>query len=318
MNLRNKFFPVILCFALFTSQASAITLVYNMKIRRQFNAAASAVLHRDKKSIFIATAVPIIYKRDRHIVDKSLAIDIQEKRLSGGSILNFRYVAPKAWWAEVTTGIEHESVKVRGTSCFKDSRTGLDDIVLSAGYNMFPTENSQFVLYGLAGIPTRRKVTALEVQDTLVGTRFYSIGAGAEFSYSFINSLKESLIAILQARFIHFFSRNWAPVLPIDAQIQPGNVTDLLFTLQYRKKKDIFELGYNPTFFTDQAVILKTGKIEGPNFVRNSMYLSYARVIPEVPVLKTPMLLGAGINIGNSKRFETKILTFWLNISVIF
>lgn len=309
----NKFLLLAFCLH---QPLQAITLVYNMKIRRVFE--ANTLSNKENKSRWVATAVPIVYTRNRTIVDNALGINVCEQIIIGGALLNLRYISPESSWVEVTTGIEKEHVKSQGSSVFTNSRTGLDDIVISVGHNIFPTDKTQIVFYGLAGLPTHRKVTLLETFNTPVGTRFFSVGLGSEFSYSFINTIQKSLLVLLQARFVHFFNRNWSPILPVDAKIQPGNVTDLLFTAQYRKRRNIFETGYNPTFFTNQAVILKTGTVPGPHFVRHSVYGSFAHVCKHFPVLKTPVIVGTGFSVGASQRFDTRIFSCWVNISTIF
>lgn len=301
-----------------TWNSYGITLVYNIKTRRVFGISLEQIQFKKKLKGVAITAVPIIYSRNRHIVDSRLQVDVCEKRLIGGSLFNFRYAPSKAWWLEATTGIERERVKSKGTATFTNARTGCDDVVLSAGYNAFPHKNIQLVFYALGGIPTKRKVTLLEKQGTLVGTRFFALGAGTEFSYGFINSLKRSFLGLVQVRFLHFFNRRFFPILPCDATIQPGNVTDVLISFQYREKKNVLETGYNATFFTNQAVHLKTGTIKDTNFLRNSMYLTYARLTKEIPGLKIPGAIGAGINIARAKKFDTKIASFWIYMTVVF
>ena len=98
--LNLKIFLIIII--LIVPDLSATSLVYNMKIRRIFN--VSAFLGKEPKSTVLLSIVPIIYKRDRHIVNNDLApLDICEKRISSGSLLNLRYVPSQNWWAEVTT-----------------------------------------------------------------------------------------------------------------------------------------------------------------------------------------------------------------------
>lgn len=311
-----KIFSLILfCTNFVSQQINSITLVYSLKIRRQFSLASEG---KQKESKYVTTALPIIDKFEWHVVDENFATDVCEKRLIGGSVFNFRYVSAKSWWLEATTGFEKETVKSKGTAIFDKSRTGFDDIVLSVGYNMFPAKNMQFVLYGIGGVPTRKEVTIFDAEDTLVGTRFYSVGAGAEFSYSIINTLPESLIVIFQGRFLHFFDRKWFPILPPDAKIQPGNVSDLLVVLQYRKNKNIFEVGYNPTFYANEAYLLDTGKINIPDYTRQSIYTSFSHLYEEFPIINKPGLIGAGFNIGWSKRYSIKILSFWVNFSLSF
>lgn len=314
-----KFFRVFIFYFLIAMSnfLDGITLVYNMRIRRAFGLSNIIEDGKDESHVLLSV-VPIVYTRDRHIVDDTLKLDICEKRISGGALLNARYIPSQKWWLEATTGIEKEHVKSEGTSCIRASRTGFDDIIISGGRNFFLTDNMQFVLYGIGGIPTKRSVGPDEAQDTLVGTRLFSVGLGAEISQAFINSLKRSLTGIFQVRFIHFFNRRWYPILPCDAKIQPGNVTDLLFTVQYRERKNVFEVGYNPTIFTNQAVLLKTGPIRSDTAVRQAVYGSYGRLFRQLPLTHHPGFLGAGISIARAKRFDTKIFTGWLNVSVLF
>src|SRR5579872_1353106 len=247
----------VLCIA---ANLDATTLVYNMRIRRVFR--ISEFLKQEPRSSYIATALPIFYQRKRHIVDDRIALDVCEKTRMGGSLLNFHYRNKHDWWLDLTTGIEYEHARINGSSTVNASRTGCDDLVFAGGVNLFPVRDTQLVFYGIGGIPTRLKVEPQEAQNTLVGTRFFSLGFGSEFSYEWFFELKRALISVVQVRFLHLFNRSWTPILPEGSTIQPGNVTDLLLTMHYREKKDIFELGYNPTFFTNQSVTLPTKKLE--------------------------------------------------------
>ena len=311
------YFRVSLFVFLYTSSIiEASTLVYNMRIRRIFSVARS--LLQQRKPLWVVSAVPIVQARDRHIVEKDKDIDICDTSLTGGSLFDIRYVPSEYWWAELTTGLEKETLCLRGTQNVHASRSGLDDIVLSGGYNMFPNDESQITLYGLAGFPTKKAVTQAELYNTLVGTRFYSLGVGTELSYSFINSQLCTLTGIFQARFLHFFPRNWFPILPRDGKIQPGNATDLLFTAQYRYDGTTFEAGYNPTFFTDQAVRLKAGTVKGPRFIRNNVYVTLSHGWKDFPGLHMPLALGTGLSIGRSKRFDMKQISWWVNFTTLF
>jgi len=178
-------------------------------------------------------------------------------------------------------------------------------------------DNGQIVAYGIAGFPTYRAVSAADQFDTPVGTRFFGLGGGGEISYSFIKQRAQALIGIIQTRFVHFFNRHWSPILPCDARIQPGNITDLVLLLQYRKKKNVFEVGYNPTFFTNQAVLLSTQTLKTDTFVRNSVYANYVHLFERLPLIGMPGGFGAGINLGRSDRFDTNIFACWLNMTVL-
>ena|SRR3990167_2257542 len=319
---------IVLLSALFF-EIMPISLVYNLKTRRIFSfggGAASAVSPLAKKeAIWLLSIVPIVYKRKRHIVtnilNKNLTvipIDVCEKRVIGGSIFNLRYIYKKSLWFEMTTGYEKERAISCGTINLDETRRGMDDFVVSAGYNIFPNKDIQIAPYIIGGVPINRALTSEELFDTFVGTRFYGLGAGGEFAYSFVNSLKTTFAGILQLRSIHFFPKKWTPVLPCSATLNPGNVTDFLISAQYRKKKTLIEVGFDSTFFTNQAILLTTGSIDTDRFTRQSFYVNFGHLFTKFPFIPKPVLLGAGFYVAGSERFDTKISSYWLNFTVIF
>lgn len=314
--LSNKFFIILSIVLVYSHHLHAITLVYSMRIRRVFNVGDAFPI--SKKSRVIATALPIYYQRNATIVTSTGGIDTHDHRKVFGSVVNARYVSQASWWVEATTAVAKERLHAQGIPTACQSRTGFDDLIFSAGYNIFPTQCIQIVPYVIGGLPLHMAVTPIEILGTLVGTRFFSAGAGLELSYGFFDTLERSLDLILQTRFLHIFNRSFMPILPCGATIQPGNVTDFLITLQYREMKDIFEAGYNPTFFTNQAVHLVGETITTNNFVRHSVYATYAHVFLKSFICEKPLILGAGFNIGRSKMFDAKIFAGWINISLIF
>ena len=178
-----------------------ISLVYNLKIRRVFNVPQ---LSTHSKAMLIATAVPIMYKRDRHIVLPAQQTDVHEKRITLGSLFNLRYALSRSTGQKLLPVLEKERVNSKGTNTFKASRTGFDDVVFAAGYNFFPTNQVQCDVYAIGGVPTRKKVELVDVQDTLVGTRFYSVGAGSELSYSYLSN-ERLYVGILPSTRTPFF-----------------------------------------------------------------------------------------------------------------
>ncbi len=291
-----------------------VTLVYNLKVRRVFTIAA--VLER-MKSRLLFSAVPLFFTRSRDLIDTRIGLKGREKRRAGGSLLNMRYIPSKHWWLEVTTAIETDHATFTGTDPFHASRVGLDDFVFSAGYRHFIGKRCQLVGYGLVGIPTRRKVTLEDRHTPLVGTRFYNLGFGVEGSYSFISELRRSFAAIIQARFIHGFNREWFPILPKDARIQPGNGTDLLFSFQFRKRRTIVETGYNLTIFSQQAVILPTETIDADTLVRHSGYLSLSHALLK-GLFNKPFIFGAGFNVSRTHTLDIRTFTGWIHFSIVF
>lgn len=312
-------------FILLTFEILPISLVYNLKTRRIFTLGGSAVLQNQKDSRVLFTAVPILYKRESHIeteiLDANLNkifVDICEKRKISGSVFNLRYIYKRKFWAEFTTGYEKEHAITKGTINLDKSVKSFDDLVFSTGYNVFPTKKDQVTGYVIGGIPTTKSVTTDERFDTFVGTRFYGLGFGLEYAHAFVDRLEKSFAVIAQTRFLHFFKRGWAPILPCSATIDPGNVTDFLIAAQYRKMKNIIEVGYDTTFFTNQAIYLKSGALPNESASRQSFYMNFAHFCKRVPLIPNQMLVGGGFYRAYTKRYNTKTASYWLNFTVIF
>lgn len=292
------------------------TLVYSMRTRRTF--AIGEQFRKPGDSIWVISAVPVFQYRKRQFNTIVPKVDVQDKRTIGGVLFNWRVIPSKKWWAEITTGVEREHAKLTGTTNADTARSGVDDIVLSAGRNFFVTEHMQFSAYGIGGLPTRTKVSPIETFGTFVGTRFFSIGAGAEVSTSFFNNLKRTLTTIAQVRFLHAFDRQWDPILKKGEVIQPGNVTDVLLTANHRYMQHIFEIGYNPTIFSNQALLLKTGPVTTDTFVRHSAYVSYTYAFKRAPLAKVPLFVNIGINGSGGHFLNERIVSAWLNLSWVF
>lgn len=298
------------------TEVNAITLVYNMKIRSIFTLGLEAV--RTRKSAVVASAVPIVFTRKGDALSTVLNLNARENRVLFGSLVNVRYIPSRSWWLEATTGFEKEILKVRGTPDFAASRIGVDDIVLSGGYNIFPHKRVQCVFYGLTGFPTRRKVTLEDIQGPLVGTRFFAAGVGSEVSYIFVRKPKTSLVGIFQNRFLHFFERKWEPILPPGGRIEPGNLTDLLFAIKYRIKKLVFDVGYNPTFFTNQALSVPGRTFKDSGFVRHGIFASFVYLCKKCPIIDRLLVIGAGFLHNRTKKFNNQTFSYWLQATTVF
>ncbi len=302
---------LILFFLLFLHSFTVIypvTLTYNLKVRRAFN--VEAVIN-NKKSWVLFSVLPIFYKRTSHIEDQTFGNDTCEDRNVIGSLFNVRYVPSKHFWVEATTGLERDHATFKGTPSFERSRTGFDDLVISGGGRAFFGKKVQAVGYGLIGIPLKTSINACDKFGPFVGTRVHNLGFGAEVSYSFIDELKKSFAMVIQGRFIHGFNRAWDPILPKGGQLQPGDVTDFLCTLQYRQRRVLMEAGYNATWFSHQAIILPLQKIRGEGFVRNSWYATLSRANLQ-SIFNKPFIYGVGVNYSTSKKFDAKTFAAWI------
>lgn len=323
MKRRMNLFLMCMCVALTITQSIfPITILYSMKIRRVFSGARAA-LEKEGKPIWAFTVLPVVYTRSRHFEECTPRVDIREKRLLVGSVFDLRCTPSNNTWFEITTALANERAHASGCSdnpflpvCNSISKTGLDDIVVAAGYHVYPTEDAQLDFYIIAGFPTHTKISCDDALGTFLGTSFFSIGAGAEFSYAFLQSIPRSFTLITQARCIHFFDRPWDPILPCGSTIQPGDAVDLLGALRYRENYEIFEVGYNPTFFLNEAVkIPDQCKTRSSDFCRHGAYISYEHVIARK---KNPIVLGAGFSLNRAHVLDTRIYAGWVNCTFIF
>lgn len=294
------------------SSVYGVTLVYNLKIRRIFSLPPLLERYKDK---LITSLAPIYYFRKRTVSNATIGLKDYERRNVGGLLLDMHYAPDKNWWFEGTTAVATDHAKYTGTDPFCASRTGFDDVVLSAGYRYF-WDCCQFVAYGLAGFPTRTKVSLDDRYGAFVGTRLFSVGVGGEASYGLLNSLKRSLDGIFQVRVIHGFNRSYTPVLPSNAALQPGNVTDLLFTLQYREKRTVFEAGYNPTFFTHGAIIAPTGNVKAGTIIRNGGYFSISHAFRGL--FNKFNVVGGGFNGNRTASEDGTTVSAYLFYSIVF
>lgn len=306
---------LLLTIALYVPLTHTAPLVYNMRIRRAFH----VPFELRKKSFTLLTALPLYFAHRSHIVTETPSVDVHEYRNIVGSLFNVRYLPSLNWWVELTTGLENDRSSFTGSDPFSASRTGFDDFLFTGGYRHFLGERTQLIFYGLAGLPAGRTVRKDDRYGPLVGSRFYGAGFGTEASYSFIQSKEQTLSGIIQQRFVHFFSRHWFPVLPACDVIVPGNFTDILVTLQYRKQVTAYEAGFNPTFFTNQAVITPIETVSTDNFIRYAGYINVLHLIRSTLMHhRKPIVIGGGLNVSGSKVFHAKAYSVWLGVTIVF
>lgn len=308
---KNKFI-FCLTLALHDNLLHPVTLVYNLRIRRSFDIPAEL----RGKFHWLVSAIPIISQRKSHIVQKLTGIDVHEKRLTGGSLFNMRYMPNQNWWFEATTALLRDSGTYTGTNPLSVARTGFDDLVFAGGYRFFTSKKTQVVPYVIAGFPLRSQVTPCDTFGPLVGTRLYNLGAGLEASYNFYSSEQRSCSAMVQGRCIHGFDRCWTPA---GARIQPGNFSDILVAFQFREKLTVVEIGYDATIFSNQALFLKTPPlaIKTNTFVRNSGYINaYHGWLKGL--FGKPFVLSAGFIASHTKQFNARTYTAFISGTVVF
>ncbi len=317
-SLKKKFMHYIwyilfLFFLQITNQLYSVSIVYTMKLQRIFS--SGNVAKKEDVSSTSLTGLPFLYFRNRHIAkpdifakaDDSSDIDIYERRKAQAFIIDFRHIAQSGSWADITTGLIRDESNAKGTSIFKEKKYGLDDIILSFGTTKKYNKKYEMLFYGLAGFPAKRKVTQYDTFDTFAGTRFFGTGAGIEFSYTALHNDEQSCIFLINNRFVHFYKRAWNPIFSLHDKIIPGNITDILCALYTRHKKTVFEIGYNPTFFTNQRRELSSQKISEAAYTRNAGY-----------IILSHGSFGIGTSRAYEKLFSSHIQTYWLYLNYTF
>lgn len=307
---------LLLFIATYIPLSNAYTLVYNMRIRRAFSVPQD--LLPSKKPVLLSF-LPIYSGRRSHIVREESGVDVHENRNVVGSLFNVRYVPSRNWWVEATTGLEQDRSSFDGTDTFSATRTGFDDFLFIAGYRHFIKKKTQLVAYGLGGLPAGRTLRKDDRFGPLVGSRFYGAGFGTEASYAFIDTKEHTLTGVIQQRFVHFFDRHWFPIFPPCDIIVPGNFTDILVALMYRKRTTTYQLGFNPTFFTNQAVITPIARTPVSTSPRYGAYFNALHLIRRtMNNERRPIIIGGGVNASASKTVNLRTFSTWIGLIIEF
>jgi hypothetical protein len=290
-----------------------------MKVRRSLST-ISLVSH-PTSGMLECNAIPIFAHEkmvltEENALRKDLARNtyIQQKRSNEGSLLNINYRIMPNWWLEGGTEFAHESYSNRGTSHIKNQRTGLDDIVFTSGYDYTYKKRYGITAYGLVGVPTLRKLSQKDIYGPVLGTRLFSTGAGLEFSYLPFKSVDNTVLLLFQSRCIHFYRREWAPVFSCDELFSPGNQTDLLWAINYKHKKMIYEFGYNITRITNQALVSPEEKIIGSSYTYNGVYAIVSRPINA----SEPLLISGGSILAHSSYLNALRYSFFVSLAKSF
>lgn len=242
-------------YALLTTQAvHPITIIYNLRIaettRRQG-------IMKDLARPNIIAITPFGQWRNR-------CDGARQKCL--GAIGTYMYGREK-WYIRADTAVGNVREKNR-LGCF--GRTQMDDVLLTAGYGFSASEQAQFTLCGMVGIPTHKDTGFQLIQ---FGTGHASIGAQFDGAYSFDHQHIMGAV-----RYIHFFPRNTC--IPLVSS-QPfrfdlGNLIDLLVAYNHRWGPHKLELGYNPTFAFGASLRPTIPELAGQaNFTRSSLFITY-------------------------------------------
>lgn len=170
---------------------------------------------------------------------------IKEDRFSAGLIAALRLTHHHTW-IELITAFGKEHVRIKELETFnKKSRSGLDDFLIDIGHNFLDaTGKKQLLVHWLTGIPLTKKVSLIEINQPLWGTRMYATGPVVEAIYDFVRNEEYDIFIGLIARFLHRFKRHYTPILPPDALLNPGNSLDVLALVHYRHYDQNIEVGY--------------------------------------------------------------------------
>lgn len=192
----------------------------------------------------------------------------------GGGLLTL-IDTPGSAFLRLETAVGHIVEKpLRG---LKQSRTQLDDLLFTAGYQKAFSEHSHATFSGLFGVPTHGDDA---INTPQFGIAHVSFGAQIDAAYAYTRSKKHSLFfATRYLRFlprtIAFYQERTNSCLPFE--FSPGNLFDMLVSHNSTFGRHQFEVGYNATFFFGASLYPPPPATLTPNstVIRSSVYASY-------------------------------------------
>jgi hypothetical protein len=181
-----------------------------------------------------------------------------------------------SWYVKVDGALAH----VRNTlNCTTITRNQTDDILLSGGYGITPSEGTRVTFSGHLGIPTH-KDTILEGIE--FGTGHYAIGAQIDGSQAYKLGRPHFLLGAV--RIIHFFPRTIAsdnPALPQRYNFGLGNLVDIYLAHQTNwNMRHRIEFGYDGVWGFGANIRPAIANFGATiHFMRNNVFASYAHRI---------------------------------------
>ena len=229
-----------------------------------------------------------------------------------GALFDVRYHSGK-FWIQGMTAVSSERIRFLDNTLpnRKFSRTGIDDIILVSGYNFLPHKKTQIIGYLQAGFPTKKFGVILEDFPSLIGTGLFSFGPGLELSYALFEDNKQTLGVACQARLLHFFKSS-IKARPSE-RLHPGNETDALWSLHYRRWEHHIDVGYVITAYTNSFINTKQERRKLSSLNENNVYISYMYQ-PE----NLPIVLGSGVWDSFAREGKLNSLFGWIFFSLVF
>lgn len=275
-----------------------------------------------------------------------------------GALVDARYTC-HTWWAEAMTAVAVETVKdfthskddkaqerdcCCSDNCHTDTQFRLDDILFSLGRDYDFEDGQSISFYGLVGVPTQSPDA---FKAPLVGTGFYTLGAGFDGEYRFYEEQDYAISLIASGRLFHSFKRRLhvtfkekngkTSLVPAEdfnrqgvVKFDMGNRFDALVGVEYSLLDHRFELGYAPSVPFGQRIRIKNfkesicewKKHESPETAcRHKVYGQYRVLLPLID--DCPIALGVGVSYGfhssdEKDHHKGHDITGWISASVQF
>lgn len=279
---------------------------------------------------------------------RSFTQERPEHTVFGGVIGSWRDFADR-FWIELRTAVLSQHIRddVEVSKEKKDkNHFGLDDIVVTMGYDPINEAGKYVSVYGLVGIPTHRKRIFDGDLAHLVGTGTVNVGGGLDaeneffstddYSFSFFSNIRvlyrlpakmarsaHSEKAADQARLaedVDFANLTTAKsVTPEEDKVtfHAGGIADVLIGGQFRLGSHCFELGYDPTIpFGFKLVNCLDSELKLEGKALHKVYLSYSYAMHRNN--GNPLMITAGLSRAMGREGDFRSLGGWLSLAIGF
>ncbi len=284
-------------------QLCAVSFVYNLRvaeITRRY-----ALTHQSiTPSILVVTGIDQMRKHVNDVRD-NLA----------GNLLSYLFLQDNVYLkADFAYGHAHQWSP---DSCFE--RMQADDLLLTAGYSVMINPRARITFSGMVGFPTHRDTGLIGLE---IGTGHTGIGGQFDSSYILSAHNQHSQHYFLSAaRYIRFLPESVAfpPTVPFrNAELDIGNLVDLLVAYSYRFGLSNIEIGYNPSFLFHATITPSVSTLDSQlNYIRSNLYASY-RYIFVRERHSCGIIAGLSYGFDEMPRILKHIITAWVSWGVNF
>jgi hypothetical protein len=258
----------------------------------------------------------------------------------GGVVGTWRDFADRFWVELKTAILSQNGSHAKGTEDTKEkkdtNRFGIDDVVLTFGYDPITVASKYVSAYAFVGIPTHRKRVFDGDLTTLVGTGTVNIGGGFDAETEFFATDDYNLSFFTSTRVMYRLpvkmTKSAHSEKPAGEDVDFANLTtdkkttedhvmfhaggraDILIGGKFTFGSHGFEIGYDPTipFSFNLENCPDDLKLEGKTL--HTVYLAYS--YETYTSGGSPLFITAGLSRGMGRENDFRSLGGWLTVGV--